>query len=242
MRKTTRTRDIEPEDEAGARERARVARHYGEFARDPRRQRAWAADNPGNVAIREEVGLRLRCLVGDTFSGSRPVLDAGCGTGYWLRWLALHGVAPARLHGIDLLPARVAAAGACVPGARVREGDVRRLPYDDGTFGLVLMFTVLSSQGSAYDMRRSLLEARRVAGPGGAVVVWDVRRSYPGRRSTRAVGSETLRRGLGPEVRSMSVTVLPPLARRLGRATGWAYPRLARVPVLRTHRMSWVRI
>jgi SAM-dependent methyltransferase len=220
--------------EHGESERDRLTRLYEGYGQDPGRRSAWAADNPGNVAIRAEVAAHLRAGAGAIVDGDQPVLDAGCGTGYWLDWLVREGVAPERLHGADLIAARVDAAGRRVPGAHVAVADVRALPYPDATFGLVLLFTVLSSQPSRPAMVDALREARRVLAPGGAIVVWDVRRSRAG-RATRRVPAAVLRAGLGEGVRLSTVTLLPPLARRLGRATGRLYGPLARVPALRTH-------
>lgn len=218
----------------GEGERERLTRLYEGYRRDPGRRSAWAADNPGNVAMRAEVGARLRAAAGAVIDGDLPVLDAGCGTGYWLAWLAGQGVAPRRLHGADLIGQRVDAASRRVPGANVAVADVRELPHPDATFGLVLLFTVLSSQPSTAAMADALREARRVLAPGGRIVVWDVRWARAG-RATRRVPAAVLRAELGDGVRLSTVTLLPPLARRLGRATRRLYGPLARVPALRTH-------
>jgi SAM-dependent methyltransferase len=203
----------------------RLSAVYAGYAADPTRQAAWSAENPGNVAIRAEVGRRLAPLVAATRGGR--VLDAGCGGGYWLEQLVAAGARD--VHGVDLIPARVQAAAARVPAADVRPADVRSLPYPDAHFDLVLLFTVLSSQPSADDHRATLREARRVTAPGGAVVVWDLR------RTARAIPAQLLRDELGPATTFTAVTLVPPLARRLGRTTPTLYPLLARVAVLRTH-------
>jgi ubiquinone/menaquinone biosynthesis C-methylase UbiE len=217
----------------------RLADVYEAYRDDPRRQRAWAADNPGNQAIRREVATRLRDIASRQLAAAGPLLDAGCGTGYWLQWLTDQGVSPGRIVGIDLLEERVAAAQRRAPAAEVRQADVQSLPFPDGRFDLVLLLTVLSSQPSLDAMRQTLREGRRVLAPGGLLVVWDVRWSVPG-RPTRAVPARLLRACLGDEMNVRSMTLLPPLARRLGRTTGWAYPGLARIPLLRTHNLAWV--
>jgi SAM-dependent methyltransferase len=173
-------------------------------------------------------------------AGGGAVLDAGCGHGWWLRRLAAEGVEPGRLHGLDLLPARVTAARAAVPGAAVREGDLRALPYGDGAFTAVFAFTVLSSLGGRPALAQAVAELWRVLAPGGVLVAWEPR--VPTLNpATRRVGARELAAACGAEPEGRSVTVLPPLARRLGPATGRWYPRLARVPVLRTHRLHALR-
>src|SRR4051794_16613522 len=101
----------------------------------------WGLENPGNRAIREELAAAL--LASTPAAGL--LLDAGCGSGWWLARLAAAGCAPERLHGIDLLAERVAAGRAACPDADVRQGDVTALPYEDGCFTGVFLVTVLSS-------------------------------------------------------------------------------------------------
>jgi SAM-dependent methyltransferase len=216
-----------------SRERQRVESVYGSYAADPQKAAAWAGDNPGNRAIREEVAGRIVALV---LASDGPVLDAGCGTGWWLARLAAAGAAPGRLTGVDLLPERAGAAAARTPGETVHNADVRALPFDDARFGLVLLLTVLSSLRDVSDVRRALTEAARVTAPGGRVVIREPRVPTLN-RATRLVRVSEVSAALGPDVSSRSITLLPPLARRLGRATPLLYPALAHLPPLRSHRL-----
>jgi SAM-dependent methyltransferase len=218
-------------------ERERIERVYAGYREDRRRRRAWSAGNAGNAAIREEVLRTLLELAPDALAGEGAVLDAGCGTGWWLARLAREGVVPSRLVGADLLAERVRAAGAQVPGARVFVGDVRSLPLPAGSCRLVLLFTVLSAMGSREDVRTALGEARRVVARGGAIAVWEPRVWTPNPH-TRLVGLGELRAVLGGELRARTLTLLPPLARRVERRL---YGPLARIPLLRTHRLVVAR-
>jgi len=209
---------------------------YADYRQDSRRRRAWSAGNAGNVAMREEVLRALLELVPGPLAGGGLVLDAGCGTGWWLARLAREGVATERLMGVDLLADRARAAGERVPGVRVVEGDVRRLPAPAGSCSLVLLFTVLSAMGSADDVRLALGEARRVLARGGAVAIWEPRVWTPNPH-TRLVGLRELRAVLGAELEVRTVTLAPPLARRAGRL----YGPLVRIALLRTHRLVVAR-
>ncbi|MGH2947326.1 MAG: methyltransferase domain-containing protein, partial [Solirubrobacteraceae bacterium] len=79
------------------RDAGRLRRTFDRYAASAGKRRAWSAANPGNQAIRRELVDAVLALV-PLAPGAR-VLDAGCGTGWWLRELAARGVAG--LHGVD---------------------------------------------------------------------------------------------------------------------------------------------
>ncbi len=175
-------------------------------------------------------------LVADEIRGDGLLLDAGCGTGWWLERLEREGVAPERLAGVELLGERATAAAARVPGAQIAQADIRELPLPDGSCTLVTLFTVLSSMRSAEDVWAALAEALRVLAPGGAVAVWEPR--WPTvNRHTRLVRRSELRTGLGASLRIRTITLAPPLARRAARL----YAPLSRMRPLRSHRLVVAR-
>jgi ubiquinone/menaquinone biosynthesis C-methylase UbiE len=104
------------------------------------------------------------------------------------------------------------------------------LPFADSSFDGVVLKDLLEHLA---DPVATVREARRVAGPDGLVVVWDLR------RTARAVSAAFLRRELGPGLRTQTSTLVPPVARRLGPATERLYPLLVRLPPLRTHWFAW---
>jgi ubiquinone/menaquinone biosynthesis C-methylase UbiE len=193
-----------------------------------RKARRWSAANPGNQAIRRELVATVLALFPGALAPGARLLDAGCGSGWWLRELAARGATA--LHGIDLDPDRVRAARDTMPSADVRTGDVRALPYADGSFDGVFLFTVLSSLPAT---AAAVREALRVLSPGGRLVIWEPRVPTPN-RATRLVTRAELRAVAGTPAAEATLTLLPPLARRLGRL----YAPLARVPLLRTHRLT----
>ncbi|HEY6771910.1 MAG TPA: class I SAM-dependent methyltransferase [Solirubrobacterales bacterium] len=223
--------------EQGDSHRGAVSRVYSRYARSRRKQRAWAADNPGNIAIRGELLAHLLRLAGPEIAGAGAILDVGCGRGWWLRQLVEAGVAPERLHGIDIQPERVTAARQVVPGAEIDVGDARRLPFPDGSFTVVLQLTLLSSLGSHGAIREALGDGMRVLAPGGLLLVYEPRVSNPLNRHTLKLRDSDLAvAGIGSR-EQLTLTLLPALARRLGGSTPARYERLARLPLLRTHRL-----
>ena len=158
-------------------------------------------------------------------SGER-VLDAGCGTGLYLGWLALGLI----VTGIDRDPEMLAAARRKAPAARLVEGDLVGLPFGDGEFDLALAVTVFCFL-SGDERRRAARELVRVVRPGGRVVVgelaraslwaaprrvkaWRGSRTWSRARFTTASELERLLRLAGAKpVRSLYCLYLPPLDR-----------------------------
>jgi trans-aconitate methyltransferase len=99
------------------------------------------------------------------------VLDAGCGTGALSEALAARDTG-ARIAGIDLSDAFVAAAQARVPGGIFCTGDITRLSDADGTFDAALSLLVLQF---VPDRAAAVAELARVTKPGGlvAAAMWD---------------------------------------------------------------------
>jgi SAM-dependent methyltransferase len=190
--------------------------------------------------MREELAATLLAGAGEAIRGDGELLDAGCGTGWWLRRLAAEGVPAERLHGIERSPPRAAAARAAAPRAAILEGDVTALPYEAGRFGAVFLITVLSSLPDRAAATAAIEEAWRVLAPGGVLVAWEPRVPTPN-RATRLIRRRDLQAATGVTPASVSLTVAPPLARRLGAAAPRWYPRLARIPLLRTHRAHFCR-
>ncbi|MDB5592428.1 class I SAM-dependent methyltransferase [Enterovirga sp.] len=100
---------------------------------------------------------------GDT--GSRPVLDIGCGGGALVRALARAGL---QAVGIDPSGAAVAEAARRAPAARVCVAAAERLPFPDGSFAGAVFLNSLHHIGP---MEEALRSAARVVGRGGPVVV-----------------------------------------------------------------------
>jgi glycosyltransferase involved in cell wall biosynthesis len=216
---------------------------YGRYRTDPGKGRAWSADNRGNATIRREI---LRAVVGvvrDGISSEGMILDIGCGTGWLLRELTAIGVHPDRLAGVDLLIERVRAAREAA-GVAVVRADASDLPYPDDRFDLALLITTLSSITKAGMRADVLREAERVVRPDGVIAVYDTRVGNPANGRVRKVAVDELTSAAQRShvTAERIVTVLPPLARRLGALTDAVYPLLARCPLVLTHRLTLLRV
>jgi SAM-dependent methyltransferase len=95
--------------------------------------------------------------------GRLRVLDAGCGTGAALRYLADYGDVTA----LDLVPYALQLMCRCQH--QYTCGSVMALPFADESFDLVAALDLLPMMG--IDDRGALAEVRRVLAPGGRVLV-----------------------------------------------------------------------
>ncbi len=202
-------------------------------------QAQWDESNPGNRAILRERQWAIRHLLsthGFLPLTGRRVLEVGCGSGKVLANLLELGARPENLYGVDLLPERIAEAEQHYPDLHLQCANAEQLEFPDASFDLVLLFTVFSSILDGQMACKVAHEVSRVLRPGGAVLWYDFRYDNPRNPNVRGMIKrhiETLFPGL--HMRLHTITLLPPLARRLGRLTPVLYPVLAAIPPLRTH-------
>jgi SAM-dependent methyltransferase len=171
------------------------------------------------------------------------VLDVGCGSGAWLQQLLAWGAQAENLHGVDLLPDRIAAARCLAPHIDYRQGSGWKLPFADGSMDLVSAHTVFSSILSAEARAVLAREMSRVLALHGCILIYDFRVRHPLNPDTTAIKRDEIRR-LFPDFRlySRSVTLAPPIARRLAPTAPWLAELLeALCPLLRTHNMNLLR-
>lgn len=202
----------------------------------------YAPWNPAEMLMRSE---RLRLAAGmlrqvEAFPGETTAcLEVGYGRLGWLGDLVAWGVRENSLHGIELDAMRAAQARERLPAADLRVGDGADLPWPEASFGLVVTSTVLTSVLEPAARRALASEIIRVLRPGGALVCYDFRVNNPRNSRVRAIGRLEVRElfgGLEGNIRSL--TLAPPLARRV---TPWSYPTavlLGCLPFLRTHLLA----
>lgn len=171
----------------------------------------------------------------DSLDGVR-VFEAGCSTGYNLRLFVQWGGRPEHMAGIDVDEVAVAYCRAHAPEIRVHAGSAAAIPEQDSAFDIALAFTLFSSVPDPAVEQQIAAELARITRPGGFIVVYDMRRRSPGNASVHPLDERTVRRWFrGARVRTRSITLAPPLARRAGRWAPWSYGPLAALPPLRSH-------
>jgi SAM-dependent methyltransferase len=123
--------------------------------------------------------------------GGQAVLDVACGTGVVARTAADRLGGRGRVVGLDLNQGMLAVAGRLRPDLEWRHGDAADLPFEDGSFDVVLCQSALMFFP---DRAGALREMARVATAGGtvAVQVWDRLEAQPGYGAMYRAFSEQL--------------------------------------------------
>jgi SAM-dependent methyltransferase len=217
----------------------RLQEVYREYAVRGFGRTKWSPANEGNRAIGDECQRQLRELLeraGFFPLEKRRILDVGCGSGERLAAFQDWGARPENLLGIDLIPDRIRAARKNHPQLNFELANAETLPFADGRFDLVTVFTVFTSildRRMAANIRREIV---RVLAAGGAVVWYDFRLNNPLNRHVRGISRRQIQNLFpGFELNLKTISLLPPLARLLGPLTNLLYPPLSSIPFLRSH-------
>ncbi len=199
----------------------------------------WNAAQQLALVERRLHASRMLCAAGVFPQAGDRCLELGHGALGWLGELIGWGLRSADLHGIELDSERALVARRALPDADLRHGDASQMPWRDGTFRLVIASTVFTSVLDD-QLRRALAEEiDRVLAPGGALLFYDFRFDNPRNPNVRKVDRRELRRlfpGFAGQIRSL--TLAPPIARRVAPLSWGLAMELGRLPFLRSHLMA----
>lgn len=224
-----------PDAEDRERDLAAIRATYARYQRE--RGRIWDLRNPGFARIvRDRDGGLIDLLRRSLPSQGGAVLDLGSGDGRLAEVARRADLPFSSWTGADLDPGAVAVAESAMPWARWVEASADRLPIADASIDIVVASTLFSSLPSR-DLEEAVAgEIVRVLRLDGWLAWYDLRFDNPFNRAVHGIGISRLVE-LFPGWRTQvgSITLLPPMARRLGPATGVLYGPLERVPFLRSH-------
>jgi len=97
-------------------------------------------------------------------------LDVGCGTGTLAQRLADRGY---EMTGLDPSEGMLEILRERAPSVEAVRGSGTELPFDDGSFDLVLTVAALHHIADPEAVRATLAEMVRVTRPGGRILIWD---------------------------------------------------------------------
>jgi len=197
----------------------RIRRTY-EHRQNSIPQDRYSRTNPAHLyALHERevvMASLLRAAGLPTLAGLR-MLDIGCGRGATLRQYLEYDADPARLWGIDLLPAFNRQAHSLAPHLRVACASAAELPFPDGSFDFVSQFVLFTSVLSG-DMKRQMArEIQRVLVRGGRFLWYDFAYNNPRNPNVRGIRLAEVRELFpGFSIASRRITLAPPLGRAIG--------------------------
>src|SRR5271165_507547 len=226
-----------PAENDERRELDRLRRTYEQRSSIPAQR--YSRMNPGHLcALHEREATMAALLHGAGFrslAGLR-ILDVGCGRGTTLRQYLEYEADPARLWGIDLLPAFAQQARSVSPNLQVVCGSASDLPFPDCSFDFVSQSMLFTSVLSAPVKRQIANEITRVLIPGGRFLWYDFAFNNPSNPDVRGIRLDEVR-SLFPHfsMTSRKSTLAPPLGRTIGRFGPAIYHLISRFRFLCTH-------
>lgn len=216
-------------------ERERLSSVYGELLNDSTAHR-WSTENAGNARIlRERRAATTRAVSARSIRPHPLVLDLGSG-GHTTLCPTLDDPTSARRIGLDILFERLAQASTTHSEHTLVCADGQQLPFVDGLFDIVTIFTVFSSILDQDVQARIAGEVERVLRPGGFALWYDMRYPNPRNPNIRPLGRRRIERlfpSLG--VCLHSLTLAPPIARRVTPWSEHLYSAAASLPLMRSH-------
>lgn len=223
------------------RELETIRAQYENYERAGRHE-LWNLNNPGFDRLVRERDAQLMRLLGESVSGlPGPILDVGTGSGRLVgvgRDLGLTN----DWVGVDIDADALDKAKLSYPWADFVVASADQLPAADASASAVIASVLFSSLPSPEFESAVAREIERVLRPGGWLIWYDLRLNNPRNPAVHGINQRAIER-LFPrweiDVRPMSL--LPPLARRLGLSTRIAYPALHAIPLLRSHLIGRLR-
>lgn len=211
-----------------------------------RRTRTYDPLSPAVYLARQERERALIRWLGETRLGpphSLRLLEVGCGTGGNLQDFIRLGFDPKNLSGNDLLEERVAAARRALPSeVHVIAGDCSSLELQDSSFDIVFQSMMCSSILDSALLQKVTERMWDLVRPGGGILWYDFAFNNPANRDVRGLGFRDVQRLFPtPVMASWRLTLAPPLARLVTRASPKMYSVFNSVPLLRTHLLCWIK-
>lgn len=214
----------------------KVYQHYNDTDIPKKR---WDMKNPGNIKIESERATAiLQLFKKNDFLPlhNLKILDIGCGVGKNLANFLNWGANPNNLFGVDLLQDRIDLAKKNLREINFFHMNAEELEFKDEYFDLIIVFTVYSSILEKQMLLNVTSQINRVLKKNGAVLWYDFRYDNPRNSNVRGVSLKQIKNYfVNYEYNIQSISVYPPLVRKLGSINYLIYPLINRIYFLRTH-------
>ena len=169
------------------------------------------------------------------------MLDLGSGELFWTRQFLDLGITTQNCIAVDMLDWRLKSGRKEFGPIPAVTASASELPFQDESFDLVSQLTMMTSVLDQ-DLRREIAaEMIRVLKPGGYLLWYDFRYNNPANPHTRAIDFSELKSFYDPlPIKCERLTLLPPLARKIGGAGDQLLNLLHHLPILRSHILAFI--
>lgn len=222
-------------------EKDRIIQVYADYASE-KYQEMWSSNNIGNQYINEERYQALEKLL-DNFDvelHNKRILEVGCAGGNIINILLKLGAIIENIQGIDIRSERLKDAKKLFPTIKFSVMNACEMKFLEDSFDIVTTFTLFSSVLDTKIRNQIASEIFRVLKPGGAILYYDFRFNSPTNQKVIGISKNEINNlfpGMNKTLKL--ITLLPPLARRLGNMTSILYPALSTIPSLRSHYLGF---
>jgi ubiquinone/menaquinone biosynthesis C-methylase UbiE len=198
----------------------------------------WSIKNYGNQFIIDEKSNVLRSLLktSNLKLQNGKLLEVGCASGSIIDFLLSLGAKKNNICGIDIRPDRVKDAKKFFPDIKIKEMDARNMKFPKHSFDFISVSTLFSSVIDKEIRFQIASEISRVLKPSGIIIYYDLRFNNPYNSNIIGIDKKEIN-NLFPDMKKKikKITLLPPLARRLGKTTPYLYPLFSMIPLLKSH-------
>lgn len=202
----------------------------------------YAPWQPGEIYIvseRQRIAAVMLRKAGKFPTIGDRCLEVGYGKLGWLGTLISWGLREADLYGIELDAGRASKAKQALSGAHLEIGNATQLPWPDGHFSLIIVSTVFSSVLDNNVRALIAAEMKRVLASGGVVLWYDMAVDNPSNPNIKGISKRDLEQIFSDfECHFQSVTLAPPIVRRVATWNWTLAAFLSSLPFLRTHLLA----
>ena len=219
-------------------EKDRINKIYNSYLQNKKITEKWSNKNNGNRIISDQRrSLTIKLLDEKKINLDEiKILDLGCASGNLISLLISLGAKSKNIYGIDIRSSSIKNAKKRYPQIKFDLMDARELKYDKNTFDCIFIFTLLSSVLDQVNRKKIIDDAIRVLKPSGFIIYYDLKYNNPFNKNVIGIKQKELRNLFpGMKIKYKILTLIPLIARRLGKATNYLYPLLSKISFLNSH-------
>lgn len=203
----------------------------------------YSINNPGNKYNYVHLFNGMEELLKSAFPDLSQIklLEVGCGELFWPEVFIEIGCHKENCYGTDILHQRMIKGHNKGRQTSAVTSSVLELPFQSNSFDLLCQLTLMTSIPNHTDRIEASREMMRILKPGGYILWYDFRFNNPKNPHTKAIGKNELHQLFAPlPVKLKTITVFPPLARKIPPAGVPLLKFINLFSMLRTHYLALI--